>query len=168
MKGSVMKGLWVSVCLLLLVAGGLYWITAQFAVQDHGHLIAYAVGNPAEDTLDIEIVVPYRMTRLDPPRLKPDGRVQTWKEWIGDHLQLSDETGQRVMLRNSDFADLIPKSKIGTPAFYVVGRVQANKEYTFDYYPIGVTQSKCYRHNFAPTAEGKPFERARFTVLGEP
>ena len=92
--------------------------------------------------------------------------MQTWKEWMADHLELRDDTGHRVALRNSDFTKVIPKGKVGTPNFYAIGQVQADTDYTFVYYPHGKAGPKCYRHEFTPTAEGKPFERARFLPVG--
>lgn len=155
------------VIVLGLGALSYYWLTTYLPGRDHGHLIAYAVGSPGGGILEINVVIPFIMTRHDPPKLKPNGQFQTWNEWLEEHFELRDDTGKRVMLHNSDWANVIPKGKmVGTPKFYAVGPVEPDTEYTFVFYPEGSGQPKRYRHTFALSQEGKKFERAQFMPVG--
>jgi hypothetical protein len=162
MKGIAMKGRVILGFLVIMSAAGLYWLSGYIATRDQGYLVGYMCGNPVEGTLDIEVVIPFSVTGRDPPRLKPDGRLQTRSEWMADHFDLRDGTGQQVRFRYADFADLIPRGKAGTPDFYASGLVKMNTAYTFTYYPFGKVGGKRYEHAFATTGARRPFERARF------
>ena len=157
-----MKALAIVAVIIILAVGGLYWYGNVYVAKDHGHLIAYACGNPYETSLDINAAVSIPMMDLDPPKLQPDGTFQTKNEWVADHLELRSDDGVVITLAERDSSDLIPKGQVGTPAFYLLGMIEQNTTYTFDYYPKGRARSKPYRHTFTTTDTGKPFERARF------
>ncbi|MCH8250882.1 MAG: hypothetical protein IID36_00365 [Planctomycetes bacterium] len=161
-----MKGLITLAVIGLLIAMGAIYATGEWAFQDSGHLIAFACGNPSGDTVELQVAIPYRMTRLDPPRLDPQtGRFVRWSQWIEEHFELNDAAGNRIPLRRSNFANLIPQRKVGTPDFYLSGSLPADSSFSFDYLPIGIAQSKRYRYEFSITEEGRPFERVAFELV---
>ena len=162
-----MKGAKVLAIVGLAVGCGLYLYTQVWVAEDPGHLIAYACGNPKEGQVQIQVAVPYRMTRLDPPRVDEKGEFITWEQWIAEHFEIRNAAGELVHMQQAHFANLIPEAKVGTPDFYAVGSLAAGSPYTFDYLPLGIAQSKRYRHAFSVTDTGKPFERAHFGYVDE-
>ena len=163
-----MKGIVILGVIGIAVGLGIYGYTNYEASRDRGHLIAFACGNLKGDTVEIQIAIPYRMTRLDPPR-STDKRRVLWAEWVEEHFDLhtNDEARTRVELRRAHFANLIPQAKVGTPDFYLTGRLKVGATYALDYLPIGVAESKRYRKVFPITTEGKPFARDRFGLVEE-
>ena len=103
-----MKKTVVLAVVLALGALSYYWLTTYLIGKDHGHLIAYAVGSPGGDILEINVVIPFIMTRLDPPKLKPNGHFQTWNEWLEEHFELRDD--MRVAL---DLAGFLETREVG-------------------------------------------------------
>jgi len=156
----------LAVLAFLVLIGLLGWLQYE-SNRDHGHLVAFACGNPREGTLELQIVVSMRMVRLDPRRFKENGKLQTWREWVEEHFELRDAAGEVVPLKRAHFANLITQSKVGTPDSYLLANLQPNADYSLDYRPIGPIEGRSYRVTFNTEAEGLPFARRQLDLVPE-
>lgn len=96
------------------------------------------------------------------------GKLQTWNDWLEEHLELHDGNAERVRLRSADFTGVMAKGKVGTLQFYAIGSIEPDTEYTFVYYPQGPGGTGRYGHTFTAQKGGTSFERARFEPVGRP
>lgn len=150
----------------ILAALAVNWFVNSQVYGDQGHLIPFACGNPRNGELEIQIAVSFAMTDVDPPRFI-NSRQEPWSQWLARHLELRDEENEVIRLKRTDFANLVPEAKTGTPELYATAKVQPNATYTLDYFPEGKANSAAYRNTFTTTDEGKPFKQATFTLVGE-
>ncbi len=143
--------------------GAVVYLAGNWAAQDMGHLVPFAYGNPRGDTVEVQVAVSYRMTRLDPPRydLEKKKRIP-WSQWVKEHFELSDAAGTRINLARSNFANLLPEGKIGTPDFFLTGDLPLDGSFVLDYVPLGIAPSKHYRYEFDTNSKEQKFEFISF------
>ena len=162
-----MKSLVVlAVLAFVVLVGFIFWLQYE-GDRDKGHLVALACGNPRGDVLELQVVVSMRMVRLDPLKLKENGKFQTMREWVEEHFELRDAAGAIVPLKREHFANLIPQAKVGTPDSYLLVDLKPSTDYSLDYRPIGPIEGKSYRVTFNTGTEGLPFARQQLDLVPE-
>ncbi len=146
MKGVI--GLAVFVCIVFF-AWNIFF--AKLITADQGKNLAIAYNEPYPDTFEIQVGIGQMVAMRDPPKSTPKG-ILLWKEWIAAHFELRNDAGTVIPLKRIGTSTLFTGSKGGgDPDFVLVGQVQKEADYEFDYIPV-LSAGKTYRYTFkAPT-----------------
>ena len=144
------------------------WYLYRQATEDPGLPISLAFGNLNEGEVELHVVVSIGMVATEGLRalVLSDGAPsrQTWDEWIAEHFDLHDDSGQRVQLRRDGHSSLISDQQAHNPEFYLVGKLLVGVNYTFDYIPRRDWNIH-HRQRFTAPAEDRPFQRLYFETV---
>ncbi len=144
-----MKAVIVGLVIVAAVGGAFYYFFAAVNA-DPGFAIPLAIGAPVAGEVELNVAVSMLMPRREGPKLGNAGLL--WDEWVADHFDLRDESGNKIPLIRSNFSQLIPDRKAGgTPEFFLTTKLKPGQRYTFDYIPF--VPAPRYRYAFtAPIA----------------
>jgi len=148
--------------LLAALAFVIWYAIGSKMSEDAGEAVPIAFAAPSKDVVMVEIAVSMFSYKNDGPR-QINGRFQTKDEWVKDHFELKDASGNAVPLRRAEFAKALPSNVAGTPEFYLQADLKPGGSYAFDFIPY-VDAGQRYRHQF--TAPTDKFEADR--VLFKP
>jgi len=140
--------------LLGFLAIFLYWMSASTGGKDSGVSIQIAFGNATAKEIEIHVVVGVVMANQD--RIKKGEKIKSWPEWIQDHFDLQDSSGNELELARTNHSRLIkPHQIVGTQEFFMVAKLKIGEDYTLDYIP-DTDEPQRYRSQFvAPSAAAK-------------
>ncbi len=142
---------------------GVWWLSVE-AMSDQGFSIAMAHGHPADDGIQLHMVVDMGMTRREGPRQDKDGNI-LWDEWVEKHFELHEASGQRVEMHRLGQSMLIPANKVpGAQEFYLKAALRPGVNYTFDYLPKRAEPNR-YRYTFSAPADTTPMKRHTFELV---
>ena len=123
--------------MILFLAITIYWMSVHTGSNEPDVGIQMAFGNPADNEIELHVVVGVLLANQDRARAK-DLKLKSWDEWMVEHFFLTDGAGETVELRRTKNSSLIkPHQVIGTEEFFMVARVRSGEEYTFDFVPTG-------------------------------
>ncbi len=162
----IVKGLiWLGV-IGVIIGFAFYGGVGKMLHDDPGQYLAMACGNPDGGTVEFQVAIGLLTVRRDPPRLMhgKHGAVEQWDDWISAHYTLRDQSGNEMTLERSNFGNLLPSAKVGTPDSYLRCRIPAPGTYTFDFVPV-VSEEKRYRCDFTCEADGRPYERIQLALV---
>jgi len=144
-----------------LGAGVLY--TIKVMNEDPGYMVGYAFGGASDATIDMHIVVTLAAPMKDAPPLGADMEPD-WPQWITDHYDVRDASGNAVSFRRNISSTAIRESDIkgGLPDSYLIGELQQGTTYTFKYTPI-VGEPETYIYEFVAPSANEKFSRKTFT-----
>lgn len=158
-----MRGLIGLAIIGVLACLGMWWVMSEF-YKDQGVPVALAMGNPKDGTVEFHAVVAMGMSSTERPRMTLKGGL-LWDEWVDEHFDLRDASGERVPLRFRISSGLIPDHKTGgTPEGYVIGRVKSGVQHDFDYIPRR-NESQRYRYTFTAADGDVPMKRVTIKPL---
>jgi hypothetical protein len=162
-----MKGMLILLALALAFGGVGIWYMGHQMSEDPGEFIAFAFGNPKEDSIDMEILVTVAMPRREWARVDKVTGAVYWQEWVDEHFDIRDDNDEKVQLMRSNHSRFISAAEARTtPEFYLRGTLKPNTHYTFDYIPYRIGTLK-YRYDFVAPAKEQPTERRVFELLEE-
>ena len=98
-----MKWMVALIIVVGLGAGAFYWFGRGVTEPRVGLQIAF--GEPQKDGILLEIILASALTAQDPP--EGDTRYNSaWQQWVDEHVELVDDSGQKVALRYENQATL--------------------------------------------------------------
>jgi hypothetical protein len=156
-----MKGLMIllGIGVVTVIALG-WWYTAGMAA-DPGFRVPMAVGKGRAGGLEAHIAVSIPLMKLERPRVDRRTGAVYWTEWVEDHFELRDASGQPVRVQRSNFSSLIADGNVGSPDLYLVAELKDGAEYTYDCVPVKGGPQR-YRYAFTPRAAEDWFGRVHF------
>lgn len=132
--------------------------------EDQGLPIAIAFGNPADNDVEVHVVITMGMKNTEYARVDFDTGTEYWDEWVEEHFELRGDSGDTVSFIRTTHSGLINLQKAGsTFEFFLKGKVQGGENYTFDYIPKRA-ESRRYRHAFTAPAGEKKMKRYTFKL----
>ena len=136
--------------------------TIKVMNEDTGRLVGFAFGGASGSTIDMHIVVPLAAPMIDGPPLGVDMEPD-WPQWIADHYDVRDASGNAVSFRRNINSTAIRESEVkgGLPDSYLIGELQQGTSYTFTYTPI-VGEPEKYKYEFVAPSAKEPFSRKNF------
>ena len=123
------------VALVLVVAAGagaFFWLGR--GATDPRVALQIAYGEPQKDGILLEIILAQGLTMTDPPG--GDTRYNAvWQQWVDEHFELLDDSGQKVPLHYGNQAALSAlNASRGTPdAGFISALVKSGREYEVRY-----------------------------------
>lgn len=153
----MVKGLvWVAILGSMAVA---ILMGVKMMNADSGELVGIAIAPPSNGTVQLQVLTPMLMTKLDGPRLTGSGEVD-WDGWIASHYDLRDAQNNKLTLTRLGFTTpQIREAQAGTAEFILGATLTQGQPYTLEVTPI-VGEPKKYIHRF--TAEPQDFKRLNF------
>lgn len=138
------------VILTALSLGSLYWFLDRASRPIEGMYMPLGFGNVNGNEIQFDIAVGLIQVHADGPRVK--NGVAQWDEWIDEHFDLRDATGNRVTFQRKGFSKLINDNTAGVQEFFLSTRLKTNTNYTL-IYTLRAGDDKRYRYEFlSPTA----------------
>jgi hypothetical protein len=118
--------------------------------------IALAFGTPPSGLYELHVGVEPGMKIIEGPAMSQKGNL-LWDDWVSDHFELKDASGNAVKFSRANNSRLMPTSKIaGTFEFYLTAPVKKGGKYIMTYQPK-VDEKLKYRHEFtAPDSPKDP------------
>ena len=163
-----MKGLLVMLVLALIFAGVVIWYTSHQMGDTPDEYIAIAFGDPAQDTIQMDMAVSIAMPRREPPRIDPQTGAVYWDEWVEKHFVLKDSAGVPVRFQRFSLSRLMTDQEVGgSPEFFLKCRLKKDAPYVFVYIPV-IGGGEAFRYEFTAPADTVYMERARFRLIEEP
>jgi hypothetical protein len=158
-----MKGVIILGVILVVLGAGIWWFIMHETMKDPGDWVGLAFGNPTESAIEMHLPVELMTVTKDYPRVNERGDP-LWEEWISQHYNLQDASGESVAFSRIGWSPLISEDKTKVvPEFYVKCTLQKGAKYTFDVIPHGRTQQKFrYRHVFTAPSEPQDMQRVLF------
>lgn len=152
-----MKTVVIAAVILVFIGAAVWWFIMHETMRDQGQWIGTAFGNAADSTIEMHALVDMGMVTRDRPRVDARGEP-LWNDWIADHWDLRDASGNAVGFTRIGWSTLIDDDKtIAVPEFYVKYTLQKGGQYTFDFTPsVRVEKKRAYRwccHRAQRTAE---------------
>lgn len=135
--------------------GVCYTIISREVLSDQGHMFRVVFGIPKGGDMQMHVSIPPMIAHKDPPRVNSRG-VSLWKDWVADHFQILDESGQSIRLQRLGTSGLLGDQS-GASDFALWTELKQGKSYTMDFVPIRDEENR-YRFAFeVPVEATKPY-----------
>jgi hypothetical protein len=158
-----MRGIVILGVILMVLGAGVWWFFMHETMKDPGNWVGLAFGNPEESSIEMHLPVELMTVTRDRPRVNDRGDP-LWDEWISQHFDLRDASGESVPFAQAGWSPLISEAKNKVVAeFYVKCTLQKGAKYTIDFIPRARTQPKNrYRYVFTAPSEPQDMKRMLF------
>ena len=156
-----MKGVIIFSLMFFTGAGLLHTFFLREMWSDQGHDILMAFGAPRGDTIQMNLSITFRMVMTDPPRVdEKKDQSAIMKEWVAEHFQLRDESGEVVRLQRMGMSAMLINHRAARAAdSYLGAELKQGQKYVMEYVPR-TAEAKRYRFEFmAPLEPEEPWHK---------
>ena len=128
--------------------------------------VCMAYSEEGNDKILVHLAVSIGMYRKDPPRFGPTG-IPLNREWVDEHFQLYDDSGNRIPIEKWGSDSLIDQSRAAlAPELYLVAILKKGKDYVYEYVP-DIRKPEKYRREFSAPQAGQDPWHEKFLLVDE-